>query len=263
MNVSICPTITASDAATYQQQIERVATFATRLHIDLSDGTLAPSTLVPVDQVWWPGGVRADIHVMYKRPLEHLPALIALQPQLIVLHAEGEGSFVDFAEAAHHHGIETGVALLQTTPVETIKAGLEFIDHVVVFSGDLGKHGGKANPALLSKVKALKALKPQLEIAWDGGVNAQNASALARAGVEVLNVGGFIHGADDPEAAYRSIEAALGQGAAPAAHSAPQPQSSTAVVQDAAEEPQSPAPRPAARPRASTAAPVRRQVRIN
>ncbi len=217
MNASICPTITAADAASYQQQIEKVAGFATRLHIDLADGVFTPANLVPVDQVWWPGGVRADLHVMCKRPLEVLPALIALQPQLIILHAESEGNFAEFAEAVHHHGIEAGVALLQTSPVETIKEGLPFIDHVLIFSGDLGRFGGKANPALLSKVRTLKSLKPQLEIGWDGGINAQNISALVRSGVEVLNVGGFIHNAEDPAAAYAMLANVLEKPAAPAA----------------------------------------------
>ena len=207
MNVSVCPSITAGDPAEYQRQMERVAVFAPRVHIDIADGSLSPVHLTSVDEIWWPGGVRADIHVMIKRPLEHLPALIGLQPQLIILHAESEGSYYDFAQACHQHGIETGIALMQTTPVEKIKAGLDLIDHVLVFSGDLGRFGGKANPALLSKVKALKALKPQLEIGWDGGVNAQNAAAIARAGVEVLNTGGAVHQADSPQDAYEQLMA--------------------------------------------------------
>ncbi len=215
MNATVCPTITASDAATYGRQIEKVASFATRIHIDLSDGSLAPSVLVRPDEIWWPGGVRADIHVMYKYPLDSIDALVALQPQLIILHAEAAGDFAAFAAVARRHGIETGIALLQTTPVEAIKAGLDFIDHVLVFSGSLGQFGGKANPALMSKVRALKELKPQLEIGWDGGINAQNSPVLARSGVEVLNTGGFIQNADNPESAYNQLVAGLIEPTAP------------------------------------------------
>lgn len=215
MNATISPTILAEDAAAYQQQIETVSQFAARLHIDIADGSLAPTHTVGIDEIWWPGGVRADLHCMIKQPLEHLEALIALQPQLIIVHAEGQGNFADFADACHHHGIETGIALLQQTPVDTIRPALDLIDHVLVFSGDFGKFGGKADPAMLTKVKALKALKPQLEIGWDGGINAQNINALARSGVEVLNVGGAIHGTDDPAAAYERLQTAL--------HTAPRP----------------------------------------
>lgn len=211
MQATICPTVTAADADTYQRQVQAVAGFATRLHIDVSDGTLAPTRLMPVDGIWWPGGVRADIHVMSKRPLDHLAALIALQPQLIIVHAESSGSFADFAAACHHHGIETGVALLQPTPVDVIQPGLDIIDHVLIFSGDLGKFGGKADPGLLPKIKALKQLKPQLEIGWDGGINERNIGALVKSGVEVLNIGGGIHGAEKPEYAFHNLKRLAGQ----------------------------------------------------
>jgi len=207
--ISICPAITATDAEQYNNQIERVAGFATRLHIDLADGTLAPTHLASVDEIWWPGGVRADIHVMYKQPLDYLPALVALQPQLIIVHAESSGSFMEFSQTVRSHGIEAGVALLPETSVEAIAPGLEFIDHVLVFSGDFGKFGGRADPKLLPKVAQLKHLKPQLEIGWDGGVNSRNAAALAQVGVEVLNVGGYIQHAAVPAVAYGNIEKAL------------------------------------------------------
>src|SRR5689334_12562451 len=114
---TICPTIDAENAHTYRTQIERVAPFAARLHIDASDGTLAPNKLLELDRIWWPGGVRADLHVMLREPFKHLELYRALGPQLVIVHAEAEGDFAAFAEAMHRHGIETGVALLPETPV--------------------------------------------------------------------------------------------------------------------------------------------------
>lgn len=207
MNIDICPTITRSTPEEYQAQIERVVNFAHRIHIDLSDGGLAPNQLLPVDQVWWPGGIRADLHVMYRHPQKYLSTLIALGPQLVILHAEAEGNFLECADALHHHGIEAGIALLPQTPVANIKPGLEFIDHVLIFSGNLGHQGGShADLSLLSKVKELKSLKPTLEIGWDGGVNDENVQQLVNAGVEVINAGGFIQNSDNAEAAYATLE---------------------------------------------------------
>jgi len=205
--VDICPTITRRTPEDYQQQIEKVAHFARRIHIDVADGALAPNELLPIDQVWWPGGMRADLHVMYRHPLKYLKTLIALGPQLVILHAEAEGNFMDCAELLHNHGIEAGIALLPGTGVETIEPGLEFIDHVLIFSGNLGHQGGsQADLKLLEKAKRLKSLKPSLEIGWDGGVNDQNVRQLARAGVEVVNAGGFIQNAPNPAAAYAKLE---------------------------------------------------------
>ncbi len=207
--VSICPTITAETAEAYRDQIREVATFATRLHVDISDKSLAPTKLVDVNDVWWPGGVRADIHAMLRQPFQHIDAYLALGPQLVIVHAEAEGDFVAFAEKLHHHGVEVGVALLPETDVATIAPAIDFVDHVLIFSGSLGHFGGVANLKLLDKVKQVRQLSQRVEIGWDGGINEHNTKQLALAGVEVLNVGGYIHNADNPHAAYATLEALL------------------------------------------------------
>lgn len=206
MTASIVPTVDAPTDQEYRKQIGQVVDFATRLHIDVADGVMTPAPLVPIADVWWPGGVRADIHVMYQQPLEHLPALIALGPQLVIFHAESQGSFQEASETLRRHGIEAGVALMPQTPVSYIEGGLQWVDHVLIYSGSLGTFGGQADLALLTKVHQLKNLKPQLEIGWDGGVNDRNAAELAKAGVDVLNTGGFIHKSHDPQDAYATLE---------------------------------------------------------
>lgn len=216
MAVSICPTVTTDNPATYRLQIEQTLGYAHRLHIDLSDGIFTNNKLIDIDEVWWPGGVLADLHVMYADPFEHTAAMVALRPQLIIVHAEADGDFEAFAHELHRHGIQTGVALLPNTPASALVGALDLIDHVLVFSGNLGHFGGQANLALLDKVREVKRLKPTLEVGWDGGVNDQNARELAEAGVEVLNVGGFLHGAQDPTAAYDLLQSAItGQPVAP------------------------------------------------
>jgi pentose-5-phosphate-3-epimerase len=179
------------------------------VHIDVADGIFTPVKLLPIDQVWWPGGVRADLHVMYKRPFEHYKLYLSLAPQMVVVHAEADGNFVPFAELLHRHGIEVGVALKQETLPELIRPALQFIDHVQIFSGNIGHFGGQADLRLLDKVKKLREWKPQLEIGWDGGINNNNARALAVGGVDVLNVGGFIQHASDPRMAYGTLARAV------------------------------------------------------
>lgn len=205
LDATICPTITADNPHTYRAQIERATAFAGRIHIDVADGTLAPSRLLPLEQIWWPSNVTADVHVMIRRPLDKLELLVSLHPQLVIVHAEADGEYAEFARAMKGAGIETGVALLQTTPVSLIASSLDMIDHVLVFSGNFGHFGGQADLGLLDKVRQLRALKPSLEIGWDGGVSDLNASQLTEAGVDVLNVGGFIQRSPDPVAAYEQL----------------------------------------------------------
>ena len=208
MAVTVCPTITTDDPDEYRSQIEETAQYATRIHIDVGDGIFTRK-LIPIQDVWWPGGMRADLHVMFKEPFKHVAALRALAPQLVIVHAEAEGDFPAFAQEMHHSGIEVGVALLQDTPAEAIIPGLGMIDHVLIFSGSLGHNGGSADVSLLEKVHILKQIKPQLEFGWDGGASDKNARTLAEGGIDVINCGGYLHGSD-PIAAWRTIQQALG-----------------------------------------------------
>jgi ribulose-phosphate 3-epimerase len=205
MASTICPAVLAGTPEEYRHQMARISQFATRIHIDLADGKFASTKTIPIDQVWWPGGVRADLHVMYQKPFEHWKTFLGLAPQMVIVHAESDGNFVPFAELMHRHGIEVGVALKTDTPVELIRPALDWVDSVLIFSGNLGHFGGQADMSLLGKVELLRRLKPQLEIGWDGGINNTNAQALSRGGIDVLNVGGFIQHATDPQTAYANL----------------------------------------------------------
>ncbi len=202
----VCPTVTPIDAHEFREQLERVAIFAKRIHLDYMDGELAPVNSPPVESAWWPKNVLADLHIMYKRPQEHLAKIIRLKPNLVIVHAEAEGHFVGIAKALHDAGIKAGVALLPDTNVQMIAPSIEYIDHVLIFSGDLGHFGGVADTKLLSKVVEVKKLKKSIEIGWDGGINDSNAVLLSKSGVDVLNVGGYIQNAKNPAHAYAKLK---------------------------------------------------------
>jgi ribulose-phosphate 3-epimerase len=75
----------------------------------------------------------------------------------------------------------------------------------LVFSGDLGHYGGTASLMQLEKVRLVKAINPNVEIGWDGGVSIDNAFTLTQGGVDVLNVGGALANADDPSSVYATM----------------------------------------------------------
>ena len=207
---TICPTITAYEPHAYREQVERVALFAERLHIDLMDGEFAPTRSPVVEQVWWPHHIRADIHLMYQRPMEYLEHLVALKPHMVIIHNEADVHHMHFAAELHKHGIKAGLAILKDTPIEYAYQIMHSFDHVLIFSGNLGYHGGEADLSLLDKVKKAKDHSPEIEVSWDGGINDRNAVELVENGVDVLNVGGFIQKAENPQAAYDTLKKTLG-----------------------------------------------------
>jgi ribulose-phosphate 3-epimerase len=203
----ICPTITAATEKGYCEQVEKIAHFAHRIQIDLTDGFFASPKSVDAEKAWWPAGVKADFHLMFKDPEKAARTVAVHKPHAIIVHAEADGDFSAFAHFCRQHHIKVGVALLQQTPAETILPMLHSIDHVLIFSGNLGHQGGShVDFRLMEKIKIIKEHKRTLEIGWDGGINDQNISQLAFAGVDVFNVGGFIQRADNPKKAYATLE---------------------------------------------------------
>jgi pentose-5-phosphate-3-epimerase len=206
---TICPTITATNESEYKKQIDQIKSFADRIHIDLMDGKFTGTVSPPVSECWWPEYIRADIHLMFKTPMTELAALKKLRPNMVIIHAESEVDHEYFCDELHKEGIKTGLALLQDTDVDEIQSLIEYYDQFLVFSGNLGQHGGTADLNLITKAKSLKLLKPNAEIAWDGGINDDNISQLVENGVNVLNVGGFIQDSPDPFASYAKLKVAI------------------------------------------------------
>lgn len=205
----ICPTITAYDPHEYRDQIEQVEGFAQRIHVDLMDGELTPKASPELQQIWWPENLTTDVHLMYKRPQEAMDHLLKLRPNLIVIHYEADANHAELIELIHDHGVKAGLALVQNVSVEEAGPLIEKFDQILIFSGHLGFHGGEADLSLLDKVRQVREQYSDKEIAWDGGINDQNAKQLVEAGIDVLNVGGFIQKSPDSQKAYATLKGVI------------------------------------------------------
>lgn len=201
----IVPTMMAETPEQLQEATVKIQPFARRVHIDISDGEFAPTFLLNESQLTWPQGWEVDIHAMVARPSEHLAQLIQLKPSLVILHAEAQEDIVPHLQALKQAGIRAGVGLLKTTVPATVAAAIQEADHVMIFSGDLGKFGGTASMMQLEKIRLIKKVKQDVEIGWDGGVNLENAYTLTQGNVDVLNVGGAISNSETPAETYNEL----------------------------------------------------------
>lgn len=202
---SIVPTILTSDQKAYQNQALSYARFSRRIQIDVMDGTFTGTATVPVTQIAFPQGAEMDLHMMVLKPSEHLPRIIQLKPSLVIFHAEAGENLLPIFEQLKAQGIKCGVALLKTTFPGAVKPYIDTADHILLFAGALGKQGGTADLLQIEKVKIIRAMKPDIEIGWDGGANLSNVRALSHADIDVINVGSAIAQAQDPAAAYQQL----------------------------------------------------------
>lgn len=201
----IAPALLAETPDDYKAQMERIHPFAERLHIDICDGEFAPTFTVGAAQVWWPQGWVVDIHAMVARPSEHLETLVSLKPNMIIFHVEASEDIVPTLEYVKKFDIKAGIALLRSTVPNTVAPAIEAADHVMVFTGELGKYGGTASMMQLEKIRLIKAIRQDVEIGWDGGVTVENAYSISQGGVDVLNVGSTIARAADPQSVYATL----------------------------------------------------------
>ena len=201
----ISPCITVETEDQYKAVIEKFQPFAQRVQVDISDGEFAPVFLVPPEKLWWPGEWIVDIHAMVKHPADYVDKLISLKPHLIIFHAETDVNLIPIFERLKKYGIKAGLALLKPTVPETVADLIRAAEHVLVFSGDLGHYGGTASLMQLEKVRLIKGINPNVEIGWDGGISVDNAFTLTQGGVDVLNVGGSLATADNPEEVYNTL----------------------------------------------------------
>lgn len=199
------PSLTLESEDEYKASIERYGAFTKRVHVDVSDGDFAPVFLVPPEKLWWPRDFVVDIHAMVKHPSEYIDRLISLKPRLIVFHAETDENILPIIANLKRFGIKAGVALLKQTVPMTVSDIIKAVDHVLIFSGDLGHYGGVASMMQLEKIRLVKAINPKVEIGWDGGVSVENAFTLSQGGVNIFNIGSAIAKAENPAHVYATL----------------------------------------------------------
>ena len=203
--VSIVPAILTDNKQEYRAQVERINTFTRRVQIDVTDGVFAPFPTLDITNVWWPKGWQADLHLMAAKPSEHLGIAMKLEPSLCILHAEASEDLTPSFTALKEAGIKTGLALLPSTFPGNVKHYIDMVDHVLIFAGQLGAQGAPADLMQMEKIPLVRAMKPELEIGWDGGANMSNVRALAHADLDVINVGSAISTAADPASVFQEL----------------------------------------------------------
>ncbi|NTW61965.1 hypothetical protein HGB25_00955 [Candidatus Saccharibacteria bacterium] len=201
----ISPCLTVETEEQYKAVVNKFKPFAQRVQVDISDGKFAPVFLLAPEKTWWPPEWIVDVHAMVTKPSEYIDRIIPLKPHLIILHAEAADPLLPLIEKIKSNGIKAGVALLKSTVPGMVGDIIRAADHVLVFSGDLGHYGGTASLMQLEKVRLIKGINPKAEIGWDGGVTVDNAFTLKQGGVDVLNVGGALAEAENPEGVYNSL----------------------------------------------------------
>lgn len=167
------------------------------IHLDVMDGHFVPNiTFGPqlVKAIRPHVATVMDVHLMIAPVDPYIAAFAEAGADVLTAHAEAGPHLDRTLQAIRDAGCRAGVALNPATPAEAVAHVLDRIDLVCVMTVNPGFGGQAFIPAMIEKVRRLRAMigdRP-IHIEIDGGVTVETAPLIAAAGADVLVAGSAV-----------------------------------------------------------------------
>ena len=211
---TLAPSIISADFRELRTQLELVAPYAARWHVDVMDGHYVPNlTIGPmiVEAIRESSKLPQDVHLMITNPDDTWEWYAKAGASRIAFHPSTSQDPGKLLKAFADAGIGPGIAINPDVSVDECKPLLEFVNHVIVMSVYPGFSGQRFIPDALPKLTQLREMDDGLDLIIDGGVSPRNAAECVEAGASVLVSASAIFGSDNPSAVAEEL-ATIGKG---------------------------------------------------
>jgi len=203
--IKLAPSILSADFACLGEQVAEVARAgADYIHVDVMDGHFVPNITIgaPVVAAIRPvTSLPLDVHLMIEHPERYISEFVHAGADIVTVHVEASPHLQSAIELIKKLGARAGVSLNPPTPIGAVEEFLHHVDLVLVMSVNPGFGGQSFIPETLPRIENMRqilddrGLSAELEV--DGGINADNAPGIVKAGATVLVAGNSVFRAED------------------------------------------------------------------
>jgi ribulose-phosphate 3-epimerase len=198
--IKLAPSILSADFARLGEQIDEVARAgADYIHVDVMDGHFVPNITIgaPVVASIRPGtSLPLDVHLMIEHPERYISEFVHAGADIITVHVEACPHLQRTIRLIKELGAKAGVSLNPATPLSAIEEFMPHVDLILIMSVNPGFGGQPFIPETLPRIadmrKILDDRKLSAELEVDGGITADNAPDIVKAGADVLVAGNSV-----------------------------------------------------------------------
>jgi ribulose-phosphate 3-epimerase len=172
--VTILPAILAPTKIEFETDLKKFFGIVDLVQVDIVDGIFAPEkTVTPEDLKEINTAIKFDYHLMVDEPVKWLERCQTPQARGVYGQIERMADPAVFLAKAEVLGFEVGLALDLETPVEKIKDLIWDLDGLVLLAVKAGHQGQKFDERVLGKIEQARALRRDLPLVVDGGLDTE------------------------------------------------------------------------------------------